>query len=86
MYCAKVQYSDINPLRDSRYALSCAICAIHTICPSDKGDLYHIEFAERQIYRIARQYIVKNYPKEFFFWVVLFLLLSGFVNIMQRIL
>ncbi|MBR5279280.1 MAG: hypothetical protein IKU23_08520 [Clostridia bacterium] len=71
----KAQCNDINPQRDLRYTPK----ARDMCCPRDmpcgaKRDLYHIAFIAREIYRffrwkkyrIAKQYIAKNYPKKSF--------------------
>ena len=61
----EAQCIDINPLRDFRYGRCLDMCkALDMLCGA-RGDLYHIEvpvgnyieFAVRQLYRIAQQYI-----------------------------
>ena len=52
-------FVDINPLQDFRYALNALDMCDALDMPAGERDLYHIEFAVRQKYRIAKQYIDK---------------------------
>ena len=68
--------SDINPLRDLRYALTRPICASHTICPAERWGIYIISqtslaslyrILRSKIYRNAKHYIAKKTADAVFF-------------------